>query len=170
MSSKDGPGASPGPSSEAARKRLRQQATRDTAPEMALRRELHRRGLRYRVHVRLLQEVRRTSDIVFRRAGVAVDVRGCWWHGCDDHRPAPRANRDWWFQKRERNRSRDDDTLRRLEAEGWRVLVVWEHEEISSAADRVELAVRGCVIKRQAAENSANFGRALRGSRRYRDV
>src|SRR4051794_2033798 len=70
-------------SSPGVRSRMRLQRSRDTSPEMALRRILHSRGLRYRVDATLpLRGVRRRADIVFRRARVAVFVDGCFWHGC----------------------------------------------------------------------------------------
>lgn len=121
---------------------MRSQQRRDTAPEQALRRELHRRGLRYRVQRRVLPELRRTADIVFGPARVVVDVRGCFWHGCPVHATAPKANAGWWRDKIARNRARDADTDARLRAAGWQVVVVWEHEEPVEAADRVERAVR----------------------------
>ena len=121
---------------------FRTQVVRDTVPELELRRELHRRGLRYRLQVRVLPAVRRSSDIVFASARVIVDVRGCWWHGCTEHRPDPATNREWWAAKRRRNAERDRDTVERLQDAGWRVVIVWEHEAPMAAADRVEAAVR----------------------------
>ena len=123
---------------------MERQASRDTGPELALRRELHRRGLRYRLHQRLLSGTRRTADIVFPGPRVVVDVRGCFWHGCPDHRSDPRANRAWWADKIATNRARDADTDARLRAAGWTVIVVWEHEDVVDAADRVEAAVKRC--------------------------
>lgn len=70
---------------------------------------------------------RRTIDIAFTRARLAVFVDGCFWHGCPEHGTAPTANADWWATKIAANKSRDDDTDRRLEAMGWRTLRVWEH-------------------------------------------
>lgn len=129
-------------SSAAARKRFQAQAVRETAPEMALRRELHSRGLRYRVQVPLLESNRRRVDIVFIRARVAVDVRGCWWHGCIQHRPLPKSNRQWWAEKLRKNVERDHDTEQLLLARGWEVVVVWEHEDMVAAADQIQRLVR----------------------------
>ncbi len=111
---------------------------RDTAPELALRRELHRRGLRYRVEVRLLELPRRLMDIVFTKAKLVVLVDGCFWHGCPQHATSARANADYWAVKLEANRDRDRDTDRCLTETGWTVLRVWEHEQPADAADRVE--------------------------------
>jgi len=115
---------------------------RDTGPEMALRRALHARGLRYRVDHPLPFDRRRRADVVFPRARVAVFVDGCFWHGCPEHGTMPKANRAFWREKIARNRARDADTDRRLVELGWTVLRFWEHEDVERAADAVEAAVR----------------------------
>jgi DNA mismatch endonuclease (patch repair protein) len=120
---------------------MRAQRRRDTAPEVALRRRLHALGLRYRLNA-AIPGTRRTIDIAFRGARVAVDVRGCYWHGCPDHGTLPMANAQWWQAKISRNRDRDDDTRAILEAAGWRLVVVWEHEDPDAAVVRVATAVR----------------------------
>lgn len=117
------------------------QATRDTAPEMALRRALHGRGLRYRVGARPVQDLRRTADIVFTRAKVAVFVDGCFWHQCPEHGTIPRVNREWWATKLQGNVERDQATTTALTAVGWTVIRCWEHEDPASTADLVEQAV-----------------------------
>jgi DNA mismatch endonuclease (patch repair protein) len=122
--------------------RMSRQATRDTDPEMELRRRLHAAGLRYRVHTRPLPGLRRTADVVFPRARVAVFVDGCFWHSCPDHGTAPLTNAQWWAAKLSRNVARDADTDRRLTEAGWLVVRVWEHEDPVVAADRVAKAVR----------------------------
>lgn len=110
---------------------------RDTAPELALRRELHRRGLRYRVQVKIPGDNRRTIDIAFTRARLAVYVDGCFWHGCPDHHRRPSTNAEWWHWKIGRNRERDRATNEQLAAAGWDVLRIWEHEEPRASAERV---------------------------------
>jgi DNA mismatch endonuclease, patch repair protein len=122
---------------------MSRQAVRDTAPEVALRRELHRRGLRFRVSLRPLPTLRSTADIVFSRAKVVVYVDGCFWHSCPEHGTMPVANRDWWRSKLERNKERDREADDALARAGWMVLRIWEHEDARDAADRVEQAVRG---------------------------
>lgn len=112
-------------------------ARRDTAPELALRRELHRRGLRFRVQLKVPGNRRRTIDIAFTRARLAVYVDGCFWHGCPDHHHRPRANAEWWEWKVRRNQERDRDTDQQLALAGWRVLRIWEHVPVAEAADRV---------------------------------
>ena len=132
-------------SSTEALRRMRRQRRRDTAPELLLRRELHRLGLRYRVNRTVLPGVRRRADVVFARARVAVFVDGCFWHSCPQHRTAPRANAQWWTDKLAANVTRDRDTDRRLVGAGWTAVHVWEHENMADAAARV----RGIVFARR---------------------
>lgn len=130
-------------SSAGVRSRMQLQKTRDTKPELAVRRLLHRRGLRYRVDRQPLADLRRRADIVFGPARVAVYVDGCFWHGCAEHgNPRPAANGWYWPDKIARNRARDADTDRRLAEAGWIVIRAWEHEEPEAVAARVESAVR----------------------------
>lgn len=120
---------------------MRQAKRRDTGPELALRRELHRRGLRYRVDRPLPGMPRRRCDIWFGPARVAVFVDGCFWHGCPDHSVVPRSNREWWLDKIRTNAARDRDTDRRLEESGILVMRFWEHDDPRRAADRIERTV-----------------------------
>jgi DNA mismatch endonuclease (patch repair protein) len=106
---------------------------------MAVRRELHARGWRFRLGIQVPGVPRRTIDIALVTPKVAVFVDGCFWHACPDHGTAPRANGEWWSAKLERNVWRDRDTDANLQAAGWRVVRVWEHEQPSDAADRVEV-------------------------------
>lgn len=122
---------------------MRRQARRDTAAELAIRREVWRRGLRYRVDAKPLAGLRRRADLVFTRALVAVYVDGCFWHRCPVHATIPRSNGEWWAAKLEANVRRDRDTDGRLWVAGWTVVRVWEHEDPASAADRIEALVRG---------------------------
>ncbi|MFC5949757.1 very short patch repair endonuclease [Pseudonocardia lutea] len=122
---------------EQTRRRMQLQRRRETAPEMALRRELYRLGRRYRVHVRPIPALRRTCDIVFRGAQVAVEVHGCFWHGCPDHSRASKSNSEWWREKIDRNRRRDADTQSSLTEAGWALVVVWEHDDPAEAAQRI---------------------------------
>jgi DNA mismatch endonuclease, patch repair protein len=116
--------------------------SRDTKPEVALRRALHALGLRYRICQRPLPEVRRTVDVVFRRDRVAVELRGCFWHGCPAHYRSPSTNGGFWAAKVARNMARDEDTQRRLTEAGWTLLVVWEHEDPALAASEVLKVLR----------------------------
>ena len=110
---------------------------RDTKPEVALRRALHGRGLRFRVQVKVPGNGRRTIDIAFTRARLAVFVDGCFWHGCPDHHVPPKANAEWWRWKVDLNRERDSDTDAKLGAAGWGVLRIWEHVHPEEGADLV---------------------------------
>jgi DNA mismatch endonuclease (patch repair protein) len=120
---------------------MRAQRERDTGIEREIRSRLHARGLRFRVHRRLLKGSRREVDVVFPGAKVAVFVDGCFWHGCPEHGTWPRNNADFWRRKIEGNVKRDRDTDARLEADGWTVLRVWEHEAPADAAARIADAV-----------------------------
>lgn len=115
---------------------------RDTAPELALRSELHRRGLRFRVDRAPVPGIRTRADLVFPREKVAIYVDGCFWHGCPDHGTMPKANADFWGPKLARNKERDREIDGALAAEGWTVVRVWEHEDPVAAADRVYPIVR----------------------------
>ena len=114
------------------------QKRRDTAPELALRRELWKRGFRYRVGGRPLKTLSRSADIVFPGRRVAIFVDGCFWHACPIHGTQPLVNNSYWANKLKTNAARDLDTSRQLSAAGWIALRVWEHEEPAAAADRVQ--------------------------------
>jgi DNA mismatch endonuclease (patch repair protein) len=119
---------------------MRANRHRDTGPELWLRRELHGRGFRFKVDSLVISGLRRRVDIVFTRVRLAVFVDGCYWHGCPQHGTRARANSEYWLAKIRENQIRDLDTDKRLTAAGWTVLRIWEHEDIPSAADRVETA------------------------------
>jgi len=114
---------------------------RDTAPEVAVRRILHAQGFRYRVNYRPEVGLRRTADIVFTRARVAVFIDGCFWHGCPDHYQRPASHQNYWDAKVQGNRARDLDTTERLQGQGWVVLRFWEHCTPEAVADAVGAAV-----------------------------
>ncbi|REE74346.1 T/G mismatch-specific endonuclease [Rhodococcus wratislaviensis] len=121
--------------------RMRAQRRRDTAPELALRRELHRRGVRYYVDRAPMKGIRRRADLVFPRRKVAVYVDGCFWHSCPQHATFPKSNAQWWAEKLAGNVTRDRDTDTRLADAGWTVVRIWEHENPAVAADRVQEAL-----------------------------
>jgi len=117
---------------------MSRQRRRDTVPEVALRRELHRRGRRFFVDKAPLPGMRRRADLVFPRHRVAVYVDGCFWHSCPQHATFPKNNAEWWAAKLAANVQRDRDTDERLQTAGWTVVRVWEHEDPITAATRVE--------------------------------
>ena len=123
--------------------RLSKQRRRDTAPELALRKELHRRGARFFVDRAPLKGMRRRADLVFPTRRVAVYVDGCFWHSCPEHATHPKNNAQWWVDKLAANVARDRDTDQRLAAQGWRVVRVWEHEQATDAADKVQAELQG---------------------------
>ncbi|NUP27380.1 MAG: very short patch repair endonuclease [Nocardia sp.] len=140
-------GGSPVPSSRrpstdaATSARMSRQRRAHTAPELALRRELHRRGLRYFVDRAPIRGQRRRADLVFPRRRVAVYVDGCFWHRCPDHATDPKNNAAWWAAKLAGNVARDRATDDALRAAGWQVIRIWEHEDPVRAADRVQGAI-----------------------------
>lgn len=100
---------------------------KDTKPEMVVRRIVHGLGYRYRLHRRDLPG---RPDLVLPRLGAVIFVHGCFWHRHPGCRLAstPSTNVEFWQAKFLRNVERDAEAIRRLEADGWRVLVVWECE------------------------------------------
>jgi DNA mismatch endonuclease, patch repair protein len=121
---------------------MRGNRSRDTRPELALRSHLHALGLRYRVAARPIPSIRRTADVVFTGAHVAVFVDGCYWHGCAEHHRPAKRNIEFWTEKIDQNRKRDAETDQLLEQAGWTVVRVWEHEDPLLAAQRIQQAVR----------------------------
>jgi len=112
---------------------------RDTQPEVALRRALWAEGRRYRLHA--AAPVGR-PDIVFPSRRVAVFIDGCQWHGCPSHYVAPRSSVEFWAAKLSENTSRDRRQTLELEALGWTVLRVWEHEVFEKLRAVVERIAR----------------------------
>lgn len=129
-------------SSEGVRRSMRSNKSRDTLPELAVRRELHRRGYRYRVSMRPVPGLRRTADIVFTRRRVAVCLDGCFWHGCPEHHTVARTNADFWASKVKANKERDSQTTRLWRQAGWTVLRFWEHELVDQVVDSIALVLR----------------------------
>lgn len=134
------------PSSDCASRRMKSTRRRDTTPELALRSGLHRLGLRYRIDQSPIAGSRRRADIVFRRSRVVVYVDGCFWHGCPLHGTWPKSNSEWWRRKIELNQRRDRETEQELTAAGWKVVRVWEHEDLDAAASNVAALVRERLI------------------------
>lgn len=130
-------------SSAGRRRNMQAIRSRDTQPELAVRRRLHSDGLRYRVAAAPLPGLRRKADIVFTRSRIAVFVDGCFWHGCPEHGKRDfQHNVEYWPQKIATNKERDEDTNERLQAAGWTVLRFWEHEDPAAVAEAIKLAVR----------------------------
>lgn len=98
---------------------------KNTRPEMVVRRLLHGQGYRYRLHAKDLPG---KPDMVFRKRRKVIFIHGCFWHrhpGCKLAR-LPKSRRDFWIPKLERNKERDEQHIAVLEANDWKVLIVWE--------------------------------------------
>lgn len=121
---------------------MRGNRSRDTLPELAVRSAVHSLGLRYRVSIRPLKDVRRSADLVFSRARVAVFVDGCFWHGCPEHYVPSISNKEYWAEKIARNQTRDSDTDRKLLEQGWLPVRVWAHDNPKEVAEMIEVIVK----------------------------
>lgn len=121
--------------------------SRDTTPEMVVRRLVHGLGYRYRLHARDLPG---TPDLVLPRHRKIINVCGCFWHlhGCPRCR-IPSSRRDYWVAKLERNAARDRRVNRVLRRAGWSVLVVWECQTRRKRLDSLEHRVSR-FLKREA--------------------
>lgn len=106
---------------------MAQVKSKDTKPELAVRRLLHGLGYRYRLH---RKDLPGKPDLVFPARHKAVFIHGCFWHshaGCERAR-LPSSNKDYWHAKLRRNRERDERNLILLQQEGWKPFVMWECE------------------------------------------
>jgi DNA mismatch endonuclease, patch repair protein len=115
--------------------------SRDTKPEVMLRRTLWQRGLRYRIH----NDLPGRPDIVFPSRKIVIFVDGCFWHRCPQHWKAPKNNAEFWEQKIRGNQIRDARVNRELEEAGWQVIRVWEHDVrkgLETTADKLMASIR----------------------------
>ena len=121
------------------------QATRgrDTRPELALRRELHHRGLRYRVDAPVIPGLRRRANLVFfPRPGRGVRGWLLLARAAREHATTAKSNAAFWAAKITANQARDADTTQRLREAGWAVVRIWEHDTAALAANRVQAVLR----------------------------
>ncbi|TKT70874.1 DNA mismatch endonuclease Vsr [Afipia massiliensis] len=104
---------------------MRAVKSRDTAPELLVRRMIHRLGYRYRLH---RKDLPGKPDLAFIKARKVVFVHGCFWHGhtCDRGRRVPKTNTAYWLKKISRNRVRDSNSVKALRKMGWKTLILWE--------------------------------------------
>ena len=99
--------------------------SKNTKPEIKIRRALHERGIRYRIHDK---SVMGKPDISIKRSKVAVFLDGCFWHGCKKCYRVPKSNRSYWTDKMRKNQQRRENVRSKLISDGWKVLEYWEHE------------------------------------------
>jgi DNA mismatch endonuclease (patch repair protein) len=106
---------------------MRAVKSKNTSPELYVRRLLHAQGYRYRLH---RKDLPGCPDLVFNRRKRVIFVHGCFWHGhgCARGSRVPKSNTEYWRTKVARNRSRDVLAQQQLEASGWKVMAVWECE------------------------------------------
>lgn len=119
---------------------MRRIRSKNTVPEMAVRRLVHGMGYRYRLHRR---DIPGKPDLAFPGRRKVIFIHGCFWHqhpGCREGRP-PRSNAAYWLPKLERNQWRDKAALEQLSASGWQALVVWECEtkDVDALIERVRV-------------------------------
>jgi DNA mismatch endonuclease (patch repair protein) len=140
---------------------MRRIRSQDTKPELAVRRYLHSRGLRFRLRPRDLPG---KPDLVFRSRKVCVFVHGCFWHGCPrciDGTRAVKSNAEFWKKKIEGNRARDQCNARKLLDRGWYVLKIWECQTIDSVQlAQLEMAIRNQPIQTEHATREGRTGLA----------
>lgn len=114
--------------------------SRDTGLELRLRKALWKRGLRYRLRSTLPGK----PDLVFPSSRVAVFVDGCFWHRCPIHGTLPKTNKKFWLAKLNSNVKRDAEVKRQLQAMGWYVVRIWQHDlrDLERVVNRIENVVR----------------------------
>lgn len=124
-------------SAEQRSRTMRAVKSRDTGPELVIRRLLHGAGYRFRLH---RNDLPGKPDLVFPSRRKILFIHGCFWHGHDCARGAraPKNNADYWEAKIQRNKTRDVKNIAQLTAAGWGVLVIWECD----IADRENLLAR----------------------------
>ena len=114
--------------------------SKDTSPEMVLRKALWQRGHRYRLHCKLPGK----PDLAFKSARLAIFVDGCFWHFCPLHGRTPWTNSLFWEKKFQENVNRDKRNTEQLELLGWKVLRFWEHD-IDKQLDDVICKIEACL-------------------------
>lgn len=135
---------------------------KNTKPELALRRALHARGFRFRLHSR---KVNGRPDLVFPKHGAVVFVHGCFWHqheGCR-YSTTPATRADFWQAKFDANVARDSAVRVKLFEDGWRVATVWEcalkkPKAVDRAADLIAVWLRGAGAELEIGEKDVTGG------------
>ena len=119
---------------------------KNTGPEILLRQALWRSGFRYRINVKNLPG---RPDIVLPKYRTVIFVHGCFWHGHKDCKnyTVPKTNTEFWVAKVTRNRERDQEVWRKLEAKGWNVIIVWECELKKGRIEETVNRVAGEIVR-----------------------
>lgn len=119
---------------------------KNTGPEMLLRHSLWRRGFRYRLNAKDLPG---SPDVVLPKYRTIIFVHGCFWHGHKDckYYTVPKTNTDFWVAKVTRNKERDQEVWRKLEAKGWYVIIVWECQLKKGKLDETVERVAAEIVK-----------------------
>ncbi|WP_455666767.1 very short patch repair endonuclease [Phocaeicola sp.] len=101
--------------------------SKNTAPELLVRKHLYHQGFRYRINVKSLPG---TPDIVLYKYNTIIFVHGCFWHGHEECRKSalPKTRTEWWKNKITRNKIHDSDIRQKLQNQGWNILIIWECE------------------------------------------
>lgn len=120
--------------------------SKDTKPEMMVRKALHRLGFRFRLHVRDLPG---HPDIVLPKYNTIIQIKGCFWHGhtCRDGRQ-PKSNREYWVPKLLRNKERDISNERKLRRMGWSVRNLWECRVLALSPEGLDKVLTGILLNK----------------------
>ena len=126
---------------------MRNIRSKDTKPEMTVRRIVHRLGFRFRLHGKDLPG---TPDLVLPKYCCVVFVNGCYWHGhtCKRGYRTPGTNADYWTKKIGRNIEQQEMAFSQLLSDGWKVVLIWECEikDLCALADRLKCGIKGPVL------------------------
>lgn len=120
--------------------------SKNTKPEITLRKALYKKGIRYRVNYK---KIPGTPDIVLTKYRTAIFINGCFWHGHENCKIAhiPKTNTTYWENKINKNKERDKNTTLQLLAMGWKVLTIWECEINNSNMENLILNIRTIMNK-----------------------
>ncbi len=119
--------------------------SKNTRPEMIVRKAVHRIGLRFRIHNDNLPG---KPDLVLKKHGLVIFVNGCFWHqhkGCKVAH-VPKSNREFWEKRFRTNVARDKKNIYQLKKDGWEVVIIWECEipkDINEVMKMMNLKLRG---------------------------
>ena len=130
-------GRAPIPEKESTSRTMSAIRSKNTKPELLLRKKLWNTGVRgYRLH---WKKVPGRPDIAFPGKKIAIFVNGCYWHRCPHCNPSfPKSNQEFWHKKFERNVQRDKDKIQQLKAQGWKTIIVWECNILKQLDEEVQ--------------------------------